>query len=49
MALIQKAMKAPKRRRATKPRAAAREERLTAKKKRSAVKMLRGRGGRGDE
>jgi len=49
MALVQKAMKAPKRRKATKPRAGAREERLTAKKKRSAVKQLRGRGGRGDE
>jgi ribosome-associated protein len=49
MALVQKAMKAPKRRKATKPRPGAREERLTTKKKRSAVKQLRGRGGRGDE
>ena len=49
MALVQKAMKAPKRRKATRPRAGAREERLTTKKKRSAVKQLRGRGGRGDE
>ena len=49
MVLVQKAMKAPKRRKATKPRAGAREERLTTKKKRSAVKQLRGRGGRGDE
>ena len=48
-ALVQRAMKKPKRRKATKPRAGAREKRLTAKKQRSAVKQLRGRSRPGDD
>lgn len=43
MALLQRASTRPKKRRPTKPRAAARETRLASKKKRSAVKKLRGR------
>ena len=45
LALLQQAAKRPKLRRATKPRAGAREKRLASKKMRSAVKAQRGRGG----
>jgi ribosome-associated protein len=48
VALIEQAYKRPKTRRPTKPRAAAREKRLDAKKQRSAVKTSRTRG-RNDE
>ena len=41
VALLQAATVRPKRRRATKPKAAAREERLTAKKQRGEIKKLR--------
>ena len=41
-ALIEQATRVPKKRRPTKPNAAAREQRLTSKKRRSAVKALRG-------
>ena len=41
--LIQQAAKPPKRRRKTKPKAAAREKRLEGKKRRSELKGLRGR------
>src|SRR5216684_1401988 len=40
-ALIEQATRIPKKRRPTKPKAAAREQRLTSKKRRSAVKALR--------
>ena len=43
VALLQRAVKAPKRRKPTKPRAGAREARLTSKKARAAVKRARGR------
>ena len=46
VALLQHAAKRPKKRRPTKPRAAAREKRLASKKLRGAVKELRGRSGR---
>ena len=49
VALLQQAARRPKRRRATRPRAAAREERLASKKQRSRVKALRGRGRPVDE
>lgn len=49
LALLQQAAVRPKRRRPTKPRAGAREKRLASKKVRSAVKALRGRGGRTDD
>jgi ribosome-associated protein len=49
LALLQQAAKRPKKRRPTKPRAGAREKRLTSKKQRSKVKALRGRGRPGDE
>ena len=39
--LIEQAARVPKKRRPTKPKAAAREQRLTSKKRRSAVKALR--------
>jgi ribosome-associated protein len=42
-ALVEAASRVPKRRKATKPKAAAREKRLTSKKHRSAVKASRGR------
>jgi len=42
VALLQLAAKRPKRRKPTKPGKAARERRLTSKKKRSAVKAIRG-------
>ncbi len=44
VALLQQALKQPKKRRPTKPRAAAREKRLASKKRRSSVKELRSRG-----
>ena len=43
IALVQQAARRPKKRRPTKPRAAAREKRLASKKRRSAIKELRGR------
>ena len=43
IALIQQAARRPKKRRATRPSAAAREQRLEAKRRRSTVKSLRGR------
>ena len=49
LGLLQRATKAPKKRRPTKPRPAAREKRLASKKLRGTVKELRGRGGRGEE
>ena len=49
IALIELASKRPKRRRPTKPRAAAREKRLASKKQRSAVKAARSGGRRGEE
>jgi len=42
-ALVAQAATRPKRRRPTRPKAAAREQRLSAKKRRGAVKQLRGR------
>jgi ribosome-associated protein len=44
-ALVVQAARKPKTRRATKPKAGSREKRLASKKKRSAVKQLRGRAG----
>jgi ribosome-associated protein len=44
VALVQRAAARPKKRRPTKPKAAAREKRLASKKRRSEVKRLRGRG-----
>jgi ribosome-associated protein len=49
LALIELAAKRPKRRKATRPRAGAREKRLASKKQRSAVKVSRGRGPRDEE
>jgi ribosome-associated protein len=49
IALVRHAAARPKRRRPTRPAAGAREERLASKKRRSAVKASRGRGGRNDE
>ena len=49
VALVELAAKRPKRRKATKPRAGAREKRLASKKQRSAVKALRSGGRRGEE
>ncbi len=43
VSLVQAAAKKPKRRRATKPTARSRERRLESKKRRSAVKALRGK------
>jgi ribosome-associated protein len=48
-ALIERAWRRPKRRRPTKPKAAAREHRLASKKRRGAVKQLRGRANARDE
>jgi ribosome-associated protein len=48
-ALVERASFRPKRRRPTKPKAAARENRLASKKKRAAVKQLRGRARSYDE
>lgn len=44
-ALLERAATAPKRRRATRPKASAREKRLVSKKHRGRVKALRGRTG----
>ncbi len=49
VALIRRALVKPRVRRATKPKAAAREKRLTGKKKRGTIKELRGRTRPGDE
>ena len=49
VALLQHAAKRPKTRRPTKPKRAAKEERLESKRQRSQVKSLRGRSGRSDE
>jgi ribosome-associated protein len=43
VALLQRAARRPKARRPTAPKASAREERLSSKKQRSAIKLLRGR------
>jgi ribosome-associated protein len=43
VALLRQAARRPKPRRPTKPKAAAREKRIESKKRRSAVKSLRGR------
>ena len=48
-ALLEQASKRPKRRRPTKPKAAAREKRIASKKLRSAVKQMRGRSRGHDE
>jgi ribosome-associated protein len=48
VALVQHAVARPKKRRPTRPKAAAREKRLASKKLRSAVKASRGRGGPDD-
>ena len=48
-ALLEHAARKPKKRRPTTPKPAARERRLASKKKRSAVKQLRGHGGRSDD
>jgi len=47
--LIRRALVRPRVRRATKPKAAAREKRLTGKKKRAKVQALRGRARGGDD
>ena len=49
VALIQQALVRPRTRRPTKPKAGAREKRLTVKKLRSGVKAGRGRGREGDD
>ena len=49
VALVERALKRPKRRKPTKPRAAAREKRLASKKRRSAVKESRSRERRREE
>ena len=49
IALLQQAAKRPKKRRPTRPGKAAKEQRLTSKKQRSAVKALRVRGRSGDD
>jgi len=49
LALLQHAAKRPTKRRPTRPGKAAKENRLTAKKQRSAVKALRGRGRSGED
>ena len=48
-ALIEQSTRKPKRRRPTKPKAAAREKRLASKKKRGRVKQSRGKGGRAED
>jgi ribosome-associated protein len=48
-ALLQLAATRPKKRRATKPKAAARERRIATKKRRGEVKQLRGRSGTHDD
>jgi ribosome-associated protein len=47
--LLQQAARRPKTRRATKPKKAAKEQRLETKKRRGEVKSLRGRARRGDD
>ena len=49
VALLQHAAVRPKRRRATKPKKAAKEKRLDTKKRRGEVKTLRGRSRHGDD
>ena len=49
LALIRQASRTPRYRRATRPKASAREARLATKKLRGAVKALRGRGRRSDD
>ena len=49
VALVQHAARRPKMRRPTRPRKSAAEKRLASKKRRGAVKELRGRGGQGEE
>jgi ribosome-associated protein len=49
IAMIERASHRPKHRRPTRPKAAARENRLATKKKRGAVKQLRGRARAHDE
>ena len=49
IALIEQAARPPKKRRPTRPKAGAKEKRLTAKKQRGAVKALRGRNRQGEE
>ena len=46
--LLEQAARRPKKRHPTKPKAAAREKRLVSKKRRGAVKLLRGRSGQDD-
>jgi ribosome-associated protein len=48
-ALIEHAARRPRKRKPTKPKAAARESRLATKKRRGAVKQLRSRGGRDED
>jgi ribosome-associated protein len=49
VALIQRALVRPRTRRPTRPKAAAKEKRLTTKKRRGGVKALRGRSRGGDD
>lgn len=49
VALIRRALVKPRVRRATKPKAASREKRLTGKKKRGTIKALRARGARDED
>lgn len=49
VAMIRQASKRPRKRRPTRPTAGAREQRLTAKKKRGEVKIRRGRTPHGDD
>jgi ribosome-associated protein len=49
VALLQHAARRPKTRRPTKPKRAAKEQRLESKRQRSAVKSLRGRSGHSDD
>ena len=48
-ALLQQAARRPRTRTPTKPKAAAREQRIESKKRRGSLKTLRGRSSRGDE
>ena len=48
-ALLEEAARRPKKRRPTRPKAAAREKRIASKKRRSAVKQMRGRSGAEDD
>ncbi len=49
VALIRQALVKPRVRRKTKPKAAAKEKRLTGKKKRGSIKVLRGRSARDED